>query len=906
MPRTCLFSTLFVFGFALPLAAAPPQFETDVLPILKANCVRCHGSAKKKADLDLSSHAGLLKGSETGPVIVPGKVAESKLYELIHEGEMPPAAKDRLPAAAVETIRRWIEAGAPAAATAQAEVTQHDIEPLMLLRCAACHGLRRQEAGLDLRTKASMLKGGKSGPAIVLGKPQESLVLKKIHAGEMPPNKRLLEVSVKPMAADEVERLTKWIAQGAPEADTKPDVATTEPDTLVSDKDRAFWSFQPPKPVVVPEFKSGWARNPIDAFILKKLQENGVAPSPEADRLTLLRRATIDLTGMPPEPEEVAAVLSDKSPDWYEKLIDRLLASPRYGERWGRYWLDLAGYADSEGKRSADPIRPYAYLYRDYVIRSLNSDKPYDRFLLEQLAGDELADYENVKEITLELMDNLVATGFLRLAPDGTGSDVVNFVPERLEVIADELQIFGQGVLGLTMHCARCHSHKYDPIPHRDYYRLAAVFKGAFDEHDWLKPTSVPGQTKNSGPGRTMPFVSTEARAQWEADRAHKMKEIEELRARLKAEGKPQAEADRQARFLETAYPAELRIHGLWDRGEPSPTYVYRRGDYLQPSRLVGPGVPSVLTDGKTPFAVAPPWPGAKKSGRRLALAKWLTQPDHPLTARVLVNRLWKHHFGQGIVRSLGNFGTTGDKPSHPELLDWLARDFVGQGWSMKHVHRLLLTSSTYRQASTLPATAEKQDPENRLLSHMPLRRLEAEAVYDSLLLVAGRFDETRFGPPDPVDARGDGLVTPLPTERGYRRSIYVRQRRSQVPTLLENFDLPQMNPACVERNESVVASQALHLLNNGMVAELAEAFAERVRQEAGDDSARHVERVYAIALSRPPSAEEKKITIQALAELTTRWAASLPQTERKQAEQRGLADYCHTILNSAGFLYVD
>jgi cytochrome c553 len=871
-------------------------FERDVQPILKANCTRCHGeNNKKKADLDLTSLAALRKGGESGPIVMPGEASKSKLYEVLHKEEMPPGKK--LDAKEIAVIQKWIADGAPGyAAGAKVEVSQHDILPLMRLRCGVCHGPRVQEANLDLTTKEGMLRGGKSGPAMVLGKPADSLLLKKIHSREMPPNKRLIEVGVKPITKDEIAKLTDWIAQGAPEIEMIPDVATTAPDPLVSDKDRQHWAFQPPKRVDPPQVNSTLVRNPIDAFLLDKLHAKSLDFSPEADRLTLLRRVAFDLTGLPPQPEDIDRFLADRSPNAYENMVDRFLASPRYGERWARHWLDLAGYADSEGKRSQDPVRPHAWRYRDYVIRSFNSDKSYDRFLTEQLAGDELADWQNAKEVTQELMDNLVATAFLRLTPDGTGSDVVNYVPDRLDVIADEIQVFGSTVLGLTLHCARCHSHKYDPIPQRDYYRLLDVFKGAYDEHDWLRPTSVKGQTKGNRPSRTISIVDAEEKAKWEADVAPMMKEL----AALKQE-KPSPEINKKIKALEQSIPDPPAIQALWDRGTPSPTYIYRRGDYLQPSKLVGPGVPSVLTDGKTPFVVESPYPGAKSTGRRLALARWLTQPDHPLTARVMVNRLWKQHFGTGLVATLDNFGVTGERPTHPELLDWLARAFIERGWSIKAMHRLMLTSSAYRQSSRVDDQHLQHDPENRLLSRMPLKRMEAEMVYDATLAVAGRLDETRFGPPDPVEVRKDGLVTPKELKTGWRRSIYVLQRRSTMPTLLETFDLPQMNPNCVARIDSTVASQALYLRNNGMIHELAESFADRVQKLAGKDAGKQVDVAYRLALSRPPSAEERTLGREALAELTRKW-----RTESKEPEKMALTTYCHTILNSAAFVYID
>lgn len=988
-----------------------PRFETNVRPILEAHCFRCHGEKARKADLDLRSESGIGKGSENGPVLVAGKPFESKLFHLVRDGAMPPGKKDRLSSEKVEIIRRWIAGGArfearsPEQAKAAPSLSQHDVLPILLRRCAVCHGARQREAGLDLRSKAAMLKGGKSGPAIVPGRAEASLLLKKIHSGEMPPRRRVVEASIKPIEPGETEIVARWIGQGAPEIELKPDVARVEGDPLVADKDRAFWSFQPPQPVAVPPAQhANRMRNPIDAFILTKLEEKGLSLSPEANRLTLLRRAALDLTGLLPEPDEVQAFLNDRRPDAYERMIDRLLASPRYGERWGRYWLDVAGYADTEGKREQDILRPFAYRYRDYVIQAFNADKPYDRFLLEQLAGDELADYENAKEITPEIYNNLVATGFLRMAPDPTWANITNFLPDRLDVIADEMDVFGAAVLGLTLKCARCHSHKFDPIPQRDYYRLLDVFKGAFDEHDWMKSGWNGALSKGQRSDRELPYVLTIERRQWEEENTRIGKEIAALQEALKKTIEirqravfqerlrqlPEAirtdveaalnlpagkrntvqaylaakfeqtlrpgpddlkkldsafkreleELDNKLKGLESQRRPEPTIRALWDRGEPSPTYLLRRGDFLQPSRLVGPGAPSVLTDGKTPFEITPPWPGARKTGRRLALARWLTQPDHPLTARVMVNRIWKHHFGAGIVKTLDNFGKAGAAPSHPELLDWLARAFVRQGWSMKAMHRLIMQSATYRQSSgsvereagNVEREAQDADStaasvgaessalhtprsalraprstpiDDRLLMRFPPRRMDAEALYDSLLQVAGQLDERRFGPADRVEVRADGLATPVGTDHGWRRSVYVQQQRKIIVTHLENFDYPQMNPNCVERRDSTVALQALHLMNNGMVQKLAERFAERVRREAGDDPMARIERAYLIALNRPPTTEERNLGRDALAELRDQWTKAA-QLNPGDAAQRALTTYCHTIVNSAAFLYVD
>ncbi|HEV3438544.1 MAG TPA: DUF1549 domain-containing protein, partial [Gemmata sp.] len=475
MPRwrffTFLLFAILILGMVTdrPVAAEPEKpkskqptgmlsFQKDIRPLFEAKCVRCHGEKVRKADLDLRTLDAVFKGGESGEVIVPGKPEKSLLYEKVHGGEMPPAKKDPLSVSELALLQRWITEGAKDTSdgstkttpTLAAAITQHDMIPIMLRHCTSCHGRHRQEGGLDLRTKAAMLHGGKSGAAIVPGKPAESLLLKKINAGEMPPATRLVEACVKPIEKSETEILTRWIAAGAPEVAVEPDVATRTLDALVSEKDREFWAFQSPRAVTVPTVRNPTRlRNPIDNFILQKLEEKGLTFAPEVDRATLIRRVYLDLTGLPPEPAEVKAFLADKSPEAYEKLVDRLLASPRYGERWGRFWLDLAGYADSEGKREQDLPRPQAWRYRDYVIRAFNSDKPYDRFLLEQLAGDELADYEHAPEITQALYDNLVATGFLRMAPDATWANITGFIPDRIEVIADEIDVLGSVVMGL-------------------------------------------------------------------------------------------------------------------------------------------------------------------------------------------------------------------------------------------------------------------------------------------------------------------------------------------------------------------------------------------------------------------------------------------------------------------------
>jgi len=882
--------------------------------------------------------------------------------------------------AALDTVlaKHKLEAADPQVGDPQtvAGRNQHDVIPILLQHCSACHGAQAQEAELDLRGKAAMLKGGKSGPALVPGKPDETPLLKRIRSGACPPSKRLVEASVKPVAPSAVAKLEEWIKAGAPEVPDEPDMAGTPQDPLVSDRDREFWSFRPPKPVLPPRVaKPSLVSNSIDAFVLSKLEERGLSFAPEAPKEVLLRRVYFDLTGLPPSPSETEAFLSDDNPRAYEKLIDRLLAFPRYGERWGRFWLDVAGYADAEGRREQHLPRPFAYRYRDYVIQSFNADKRYDRFLLEQIAGDELADYENAPAITSEIYDNLVATGFLRMGPDPTWANITGFVPDRLEVIADAMDVLGSGVMGLTLKCARCHNHKFDPFPQRDYFRLVDLFKGAYDEYNWMKPDLRPyGGAGNTGTlaERSLPFVLPQERRIWEEETQKLKTEIdfknvelrdEEERLREKyrttqLEALPEKLREGVRKMLATAvtnrtesqlklaeeYERKLtpdrselkkfdaafkqhcdelaalearkrpepRIAALWDRADPSPSYIYRRGDYQRTGPPVKGGVPAVLTDSRSVFDVQPPWPGARKTGRRLELARWLTKPDHPLTSRVMVNRIWKHHFGQGIVKSLGNFGKTGTAPTHPELLDWLANEFVRQEWRMKPLHRLILTSHTYRQSSGVSPRQLEVDPENELLSRMPLQRLDAEALWDSYVWVAGYLDETRFGPPVPVKTRADGLVTPGKSGNRWRRSIYGQHLRKEIPTILEMFDLPQMNPNCLERSESIVAPQALHLMNDGVVRELAARFAERVRNEAGPDPLPQIQRAFLIALARAPSQAEAELSVELLQRLAADRAgqrsdqSSAEESVPNESGDRALAAFCHALMNCAEFLYID
>ncbi|MEO2031381.1 MAG: PSD1 and planctomycete cytochrome C domain-containing protein [Planctomycetaceae bacterium] len=913
-------------------------------------CGQCHGDRVRKGDLDLSTMTGLRRGGESGEPVFATTVDESLLWIMVEGGDMPPAGQPRLTPSELTLIRNWLSAGARSTTPVNEgnqQLTQHDVQPIVLLRCTACHGGRVQQGGLDLRTPAGMKVGGMNGPALIPGDADSSLMIQRVESQACPPREMLLKFFVKRPPASELQTLRDWIDAGAPEVDMPPDVDSSEPDRLITDEDRQHWAFQPPKRLA--------GVHSIDEFIAAGLRSHGLPFSPEASRDTLIRRAWLDLTGLPPSPDQWQTWHNNKSTTWYSEMIDRLLESPHYGERWGRYWLDLAGYADSEGGVSNDPLREVAWKYRDYVIDAFNDDKPYDRFLLEQIAGDELLDDQTAPAVTEEMVENLIATGFLRMGIDQTGSRTMNFVPERLGVIADAIGILGSSVMGLTLECARCHSHKYDPIPHRDYYRLKAVFQGALDEHDWLSFRTRSLSLDTEERRRRVSSVNPPLVAQIKRLEKERRNAVAAFHMELLRQHYPdQSEQNRTATLsalriadntrtlpqrilvakLQTAelisdasqaaavvdarnvvdhidheimqmrrrLEPPLKIRALWDRGEPSPTYILRRGEHDKPGRRVGPGVPSALTDGRTAFEVVPPFPdGTPKTGRRLAFAQWLIRPDHPLTTRVIVNRVWHHHFGSGIVKSLENFGLKGERPSHPQLLDWLAVQFVERGWSLKELHRMMMTSRTYRQSSVVTDQNSTDDSSNRWLSRMSLRRMDAEALRDSLLFVADRLDVTGGGPPDPVIVDRDGLASAVPTpDHRWRRSIYLQYRRTEIPSLMATFDYPEMGPNCVNRSVSTVSPQSLMMMNNQHVRHLAKAFASRVAAALDDqahDLNRQVDTVYRLALSRSPTEEERQTAVESLNVLQLAWQGD---------GQAALESFCHTILNSAAFLYID
>jgi hypothetical protein len=866
-------------------------------------------------------------------------------------------------ALAVLTIVRPIRAQAPAAKVPQFE---RDVQPILAANCLKCHGTAKPKAGLDLRTRAGMLKGGESGSALVPGSAAKSLLFQMISKGDMPPKDK------GHLTAEQIVRIQAWIDGGAPAAEAVAEVT----DKKITEQDRKFWAFQKPVRPPVPHVQHAErVRTPIDAFILARLETKGLTLSPDAERAVLLRRVSFDLTGLPPTPEDEDAFLVETRPDAYERLVDRLLASPRYGERWGRHWLDAAGYSDSVGGDN-DPGQVFPregmWHYRDYVVRALNADKPYDRFLIEQLAGDELDDWRSAPIFTPQMREHLIATGLLRTTVDHTTEDELNRPFERYQVLHDTIENLTSNLLGLTVACARCHDHKFDPIPQVEYYRLLAVLKPVYNPEKWIQPQhrhldDVSAKEKEAitqhnaeidrqvaelqgqlaalrrpyetklceGRLATLPEAiraDTKAALDTPKDRRNAIQNYlaQKLGPSLKVNSDEVSQclsdADRaraaalgqQIAALKSSRQTIGKIQAAWEAGDGVvPTsYVLRRGNHVTPGAEVQPGVFGVLTDPQSPTTIPPPGPGAHSSGRRTAWAHWLTRPDHPLTARVFVNRAWQRYFGEGIVATSDNFGHLGARPTHPELLDWLATEFVHSGRSMKALHRLIVTSSVYRQASVFQpdtqaregANPEAIDPGNQLLWRMRLRRLESEAIRDAVLHVSGCLDGTMGGPPVPIEPQADGMVVvptkalPTPTTQ-WRRSLYLFARRNYNLTLLNVFDQPVMATNCTRRTPSAVPLQSLTLLNDAIMLEQADHFAARVTATA-DAPEKRIETAFRLAFARKPTPKEVASSTALLRKLAEHYAAEekLPAPE---AQRKALAKLCHMLLCANEFLYV-
>ena len=842
------------------------------------------------------------------------------------------------------------------------------IRPIFKAHCFRCHGGEEEtKAGLDLRLRRLMAAGGESGPAIVPGKHAESLLVQRIESGEMPPTE-------KKVSPAELALLAAWIDAGAGTA--RPEPETIESGLEITPEERAFWSFQPlPASVAIPSFGSGdRVRTPIDAFLAPQLRTKELTFSPDAAKSTLLMRASLDLTGLPPTREELAYFLADTDPEAYEKAVDRLLDSPQYGERWGRYWLDVAGYADSEGYTSEDRVRAFAYKYRDYVVRAFGADMPLDQFITEQLAGDELVAGE-LKSLSPEAQEKVAATGFLRMAADGTASAGINVELARNQVLADTIKIVSTSLLGLSVGCAQCHDHRYDPIPQKDYYRLRAALEPAYDWKNWRVPDqrlislwTDAERAKSAEVDAEVNQANTERNAKQsaymdEALEAELAKFPEDQRGPLRDAYKAPMDkrTEEQNKLLESnpivsklspgtlyqykpeaaeelkkidAKVAEIAAKRPFQDfipvlnevpGQIPATFLFHRGDHQQPLEQIPPGGLTVCSPPGQRLEIAADDPALPTSGRRLALARWITGPDNPLTARVLVNRVWLNHFGRGLVNTPSDFGAMGEKPSHPELLDWLARDFVAGGWKLKRLHKLIMTSTAYRQSSARSEQIAAVDPEDRLYARMPVRRLDAEAVRDRILATTGVLNRKLFGAPLAVkeDAVGQIVVSadvpagaaPVGHE-AFRRSIYVQVRRSQPLALLHVFDQPVMEVNCERRVVSTVATQALMLMNSEFILQQAGYFASRIRQEAAGDPTRQVQSAWQLAFGRSPDEGELQRALAFLATQTSPQPGAAPAAAAgataSPAESAAappidpLVNLCQVLLSTNEFLYVE
>ncbi|MFZ4594265.1 MAG: PSD1 and planctomycete cytochrome C domain-containing protein [Verrucomicrobiaceae bacterium] len=839
---------------------------------------------------------------------------------------------------------------------------EKDVRPIVKAHCTHCHGEEEKpEGGVDLRLRRFM------GEIIVPGQPAKSKLVEVIRSGEMPEKG-------KPLTEAQLAVIETWIAQGAKTAKAEPLVLAPGP--LISDDDRAYWLFQPVKRPAVPQIANEPTRsfNPVDRFILAEASRKGLALAPEADRRTLIRRVTLDLTGLLPTLQEVDAFVKDASPLAYEQLVERLLASKNYGERWARHWLDVVGYADSNGFTEADSVRPYAWRYRDYVIRAMNDDKPWNEFIQEQIAGDELAsathgDYQQAV-LDPKRTDQLIATAFLRMAPDGTGDTVDDPKLAKNQVIAEQIRVLSSSLMGMTVACAQCHDHRYDPITQADYYRLRAIFDPAFHWEAWRNPAqrlyslySPQERAKAAEIEAQAKEIEVEARAMskkfldeiFEVE-IKKVPQAEQASFRV-ARNTPVAKQTPEQKALIKKYPSALATYSLnlYDqkkqdivdakmaeatklratkptegfvmaltevKGQVPISKLFNRGDHEQPKAEVKPGELSILANPQIePFTPVPVSSGS--TGRRLAYAQWLTSGRHPLVARVLVNRFWLHHLGRGLVNTPGDFGRQGELPSHPELLDYLADEFMRGGWKLKPLHRLILLSATYRQSSVNDASLHA-DPENKFYTRYKLRRLDAETLRDSLLAITNTLVQSSYGPPSGIGRDPQGrIITGIDKgtitlnkvdpagDADFRRSIYIQVRRSKPVTVLDTFDAPVMQPNCEMRAQTTVAPQSLLLMNDTFVLDSARRLADLVEKQAPKDRARQLQRVWSLLYSRPATEADIAQCLAYLDEQTkalTQYHHDIQHAKGvvPNPPQEAMASLCQVLCSSNRFLYVE
>ncbi len=826
----------------------------------------------------------------------------------------------------------------PKPTKAQLDHFEQKVLPILQQSCFKCHGGEAKiKGGLKLTSRAGILEGGDTEPALNLKDPSKSLLLKAInHEGglEMPPTGKLTPAKI--------ATIEEWVKAGAPWPGHIKIEAKAEHKTVggvVTPESKNYWAYRPVTNPAVPAVKNAaWVKSPIDAFILARLEEKKLTPSPMADKLTLIRRATYDLTGLPPTPEEIDSFVNDSDPKAYEKLIDKLLASPQYGEKWARHWLDVVRYAETNGYERDGP-KPFAWRYRDYVIKSFNDDKPYDQFIREQLAGDEMPNGG---------VDAIIATGFYRLGLwDDEPADPKQALFDEMD---DIVATTSQGFLGMTMNCARCHEHKIDPIPQADYYKMLAFFadierfsldrnvRSPYNLTDITAPDKrkvyeaefnvrqarmdklakemvkledqiikrMPEEEQRASEGLDRPQVIKKLEKFWKDDEKKQYTELKKEHDQLKRRPEPNR---------------DLALSVNKCKVNPPQTFVMVRGSPHSPGAKVSPGFPSVLTD-KEPELKAPN-KDAKTSGRRTVLANWIASKDNPMTARVMVNRIWQHHMGKGIVASSNDFGKFGTPPTHPELLDWLASDFMANDWKMKRVHKLIMLSNVYQQASILPSPlagegpgvrgkagersqASTIDPENNLYWHFNPRRLTAEEVRDTILSVNGSLNLKMGGPSIyPIIPRevlagqsvpGDGWGKSSPEEAA-RRSIYVYVKRSlQVPILISH-DQADPDSTCPVRYTTTVPTQALGMLNSEFTNQQAEKLAERVAKEVPGDVKAQIQRAIRLTTGRVPDDAE----VQKDFALLERF-----QSKHQMKPEQAMKQVMLMLLNANEMVYLD
>ena len=780
---------------------------------------------------------------------------------------------------------------------------EKDIRPLLTAHCGDCHAAGTKEAGLDLRTVTAMIHGGESGSSLTPGKASHSYLWTMIDGGEMPPE------GSEPLSRKARSLIRRWIDGGARSTE---DISNVQPRPFVTNKDREHWAYRIPERPARPNVKQAeLVATPIDELLLRRLEERGLSFSPMASDEVLVRRLYFDLIGLPPTPQQVDAWLAEKAasddPDAvWAKLVDTLLESPRYGERWGRHWMDTVGYVDVrlyDGDATTIYPNEGMWRYRDYIIRSFNKDKPWDQFIEEQLAGDEMVDWRNTTEWTPEIAEKVIATGYLRNIEDHT-SEPQYGIDRRYEVLYDLMSMVSTSLLGMTFECARCHNHKYDPISQRDYYRLMASFESSYNVNNWLKPQD-----------RWIPDVGPKGRAEIDQHNADVDGQVKQLQSRVaelqkageKADQKQIAELNDQIAKLNASKKSYGKIQALFDVETSHASRVFRRGDCFKPGIPVVAEVPEILattatSPSESPALNLPP----STAGRRLKLAKWITSRDNPTTARVLMNRLWLHHFGSAIVATPGDFGRNGARPTHPELLDWLAVEFQENGWSLKHMHRLVLNSRAWRQASRRTSDrAEEIDPGNTLLWRQNLNRLESEIIRDAVLAVSGRLNPKAFGPPVSVTSPVSGLsmVEPGPSGNGHnRRSVYIFARRVYPLKFMEIFDSPIMAVNCTRRMNSTTVLQSFAQLNSDFVVHAAKDTGDRLLKAAGTNKSNFITLAWQTVVGRRPTDDEHQACEQFLAEQTATWR----QTNPAEARQLAMADLCHMLLCTNEFIHVE